>query len=224
VTKVLQPRTADLPPRFHSRRPRQLSRPWRNLLLTVHVVVAVGVLGVDLVLLTLGVTGLASHDAALTRAVYLTMGLLADTILLPLAIGALASGVLLGIGTNWGLTRHYWVLSKLVLTIGLATVAVFVLRPALDRAAAQVVATPLAELSAAGIGQLARVAAVAPAAALLVLLTAVAFAIFKPWGRIRLRSARPTQAEAVGEPAPPQRRQHTRRRVAHPDPDTQATD
>ena len=36
--------------------PRRLPPRWRNLLLTVHIVVAVGVLGSDLVLLTLGVT------------------------------------------------------------------------------------------------------------------------------------------------------------------------
>lgn len=40
-----------------TRPPRRLPPRRRNLLLTIHIVVAVGVLGTDLVLLTLGVTG-----------------------------------------------------------------------------------------------------------------------------------------------------------------------
>jgi hypothetical protein len=82
------------------------------------------------------------------------MGLLAETVLVPLAVAALATGVLLGLGTPWGLTRHAWVLTKLALTTGTATAAVFVLRPALNRAAAQALQVPLVELSTAGIGQL----------------------------------------------------------------------
>lgn len=52
-------------------RPRRLPRRWRTLLLTVHIVVAVGALGTDAILLTLGVTGLVSGDVDLIRAVYL---------------------------------------------------------------------------------------------------------------------------------------------------------
>jgi hypothetical protein len=45
------------------------------------------------------------------------------------------------------------VLAKLVLTIGTATAAVFVLRPALNRAAAQVLQVPLPDLPRAEISQ-----------------------------------------------------------------------
>ena len=99
-------------------RSRRLPRRWRNLLLCVHIVVAVGALGTDTILLTLGVTGLVSSDANLVRAAYLAMDLLVTAVLLPLALAALASGVLLGLGTRWGLARHWWVLAKLALTIG----------------------------------------------------------------------------------------------------------
>jgi len=131
---------------------RRLPPRWRNLLLITHIVVAVGVLGADLVLLTLGVTALAGGDPELIRASYLTMGLLADAVLVPLALAAPLTGILLGLGTGWGLTRHWWVLAKLVLTIAVATAAVLVLRPALNRAAAQALQVPLAELPTAGIG------------------------------------------------------------------------
>jgi uncharacterized membrane protein len=167
--------------------PRRLPPQWRKLLLTVHIVVAVGVLGTDLVLLTLGVSGLASGDAELIRAGYLTMGLLGEAVLVPLALAAPLTGILLGLGTGWGLTRHTWVLTKLALTIGLATAAVLVLRPALDRAAAQALQVPLAELPGTGIGQLGVAVTMATAGALLVLVAIVTLAVFKPWGQTRFR-------------------------------------
>jgi uncharacterized membrane protein len=166
---------------------RRLPPRWRNLLLTTHIVVAVGVLGTDLVLLTLGVTGLASGDAELIRAGYLTMRLLAEAVLLPLALAAPLTGILLGLGTPWGLARHWWVLTKLVLTIAVATAAVFVLRPALNRAAAEALQVPLAELPTTGIGQLGVAVTLASTGAVLVLVAIVTLAVFKPWGQTRLR-------------------------------------
>jgi hypothetical protein len=53
-----------------------------------------------------------------------------------LALAAPFTGMLFGIGSPWGLARRYWVLAKLVLTIAVTTAAVFVLRRALNRAAA----------------------------------------------------------------------------------------
>jgi hypothetical protein len=167
--------------------PRRLPPGWRNLLLTTHIVVAVGVLGTDLVLLTLGVTGLASRDPELIRAGYLAMGLLGEAVLLPLALAAPLTGILLGLGTPWGLARHWWVLAKLVLTIVVATAAVFVLRPALNRAAAQALQVPLVEMPTTGVGQVGVAVTVASAGALLVLVAIVTLAVFKPWGQTRFR-------------------------------------
>jgi hypothetical protein len=170
-----------------AQRSGRLPRRWRNLLLTVHIVVAVGALGTDAILLTLGVTGLASNDAELIRAAYVVMDLLAPAVLLPLALAALGTGVLLGLGTRWGLARHWWVLTKLTLTIVLASAAVFLLRPSLDQAAATAQALPLAELPGAGIGPVAVRAATAPTLGVLLLTTAVVLAVYKPWGRTGLR-------------------------------------
>ena len=166
---------------------RRLPRRWRNLLLAVHIAVAVGALGTDTILLTLAVTGLISRDPELIRAAYLAMDLLVSTVLVPLALAALGTGVLLGLGTRWGLVRHWWVLAKLALTLVLASAAVFVLRPSLNEAAASTRALPLAELAGAGIGQVAVRAATAPALGVLLLTTAVALAVSKPWGRTRFR-------------------------------------
>jgi hypothetical protein len=187
VTRAPLAGIADPTATTRARRARRLPQRWRNLLLTVHIVVAVGALGSDAVLLTLGVTGLVSGDAELIRAAYLAMDLLVSAVLLPLALAALLTGVLLGLGTQWGLARHYWVLTKLVLTLVLATAAVFSLRPSLNQAAANALAVPLAELPTAGLGQVGVGVTAAPAVALLVLLTAVALAVYKPWGQTRFQ-------------------------------------
>jgi hypothetical protein len=161
-------------------RPRQ-----RNLLLTLHITVAVAALGVDAALLILGITGLVSSDANVIRASYVTMDLLVPAALLPLALGALLTGILVALRTRWGLVRHYWVLAKLVLTIVAATAATLSLRPALDEAAATALALPLDELRGAGIGPAGVAVTVAPAVALLILITAVVLAVYKPWGQTR---------------------------------------
>jgi hypothetical protein len=187
MTGPLQAGTASPTTSTRTRPARRLPPRWRNLLLTTHIVVAVGVLGADLVLLTLGVTALASRDPELVRAAYLTMGLLAEAVLLPLALAAPLTGILLGLGTRWGLARHWWVLTKLVLTIAVATAAVFVLRPALNRAAAQALQVPLAELPTTGIGPTGVAVTLPFTGALLVLVAIVTLAVFKPWGQTRFR-------------------------------------
>ena len=186
MTRSLPVATAS--PTNHTPAQRQRLDPrWRNMLLTIHIAVAVGVLGTDIVLLTLGITGLASPDPELIRAGYLAMGLLADAVLLPPALAAPITGILLALGTRWGLARHWWVTVKLVLTIGLATEAVFVLRPALNRGAAQALLVPMAELPTTGIGPTGIAVTLAPLGALLVLVTTVTLAVFKPWGQTRFQ-------------------------------------
>jgi hypothetical protein len=99
MTRSLPVATAS--PTNHTPARRQRLDPrWRNMLLTIHIAVAVGVLGTDIVLLTLGITGLASPDPELSGAGYLAMGLLADAVLLPPALAAPITGILLALGTR----------------------------------------------------------------------------------------------------------------------------
>jgi hypothetical protein len=108
------------------------------------------------------------------------MGLLADAVLLPPALATPITGILLALGTRWG---HCWVTVKLVLTIGLATAAVFVLRPALNRGAAQALLVRMAELPTTGIGPTGIAVTLAPLGALQVLVATVTPAVFNPGAR-----------------------------------------
>jgi hypothetical protein len=63
-----------------------------------------------------------SRDVQLVRAAYLAMELMARYVIVPLALASLVIGVLNALGTSWGLFQHYWVLTKLLLTVIATTV------------------------------------------------------------------------------------------------------
>lgn len=112
----------------HSR----LTPRWRKVVLTVHVATAVGLIGVDLVVLSLGISGLRGSDPA---TVYPAMHTVASTVLAPMAILALAVGVVQGLLGRYGLFRHWWVTAKLVVTTALTALVLAVVVPGLGRAA-----------------------------------------------------------------------------------------
>lgn len=89
----------------------------RKFVLTAHVVSSVGWIGAVAVLLALGAVGLTSQDAQVVRAVYLAMDPAGSSVLLPLALASLLTGLIQSLGTKWGLVRHYWVLVKFVINV-----------------------------------------------------------------------------------------------------------
>ena len=95
----------------------------RKFALAVHLTVSVGWIGAVAGYIALDVTTATSADAPTLRAAYMGMGLIARRIIVPLALASLLTGLIVSLGTKWGLFRHYWVLISLVLT----TVATVVL-------------------------------------------------------------------------------------------------
>ena len=93
----------------------------RKFTLTVHITFSVGWIGAVAGYIALDVAAATSQDAQTLRAAYLAMELIARDIIVPLAFASLLTGLVVSLGTQWGLFRHYWVLFSLVLTI-LATV------------------------------------------------------------------------------------------------------
>ena len=160
----------------------------RKLALTAHVTASVGWLGAIIVFLGLAVVGLTSQDAQTVRAAYLVMEPAARLVLVPLSFASLVTGVVLSLGTAWGLFRHYWIVFKLVITV-FATIVLLIYMKTF-RSMAGVAADPSADL--------AMVRNASPllhaALALLVLVAATVLAVYKPRGLTpygRRQSTRP---------------------------------
>lgn len=153
----------------------------RKALLTVHVSCSVGWLGAVLVFLVLAVVGLVSTDPVQVRAVYVSLDLTVWLVIVPLCLAALITGVVQSLGTTWGLLRHYWVLTKLLLTVP-ATVALLIHTRPVGFLAVEAAGMDLAggDLVQARVQLI-----VAAAAAALVLLAATVLSIYKPRGVTR---------------------------------------
>ena len=80
----------------------------RKVALTMHVATSVGWLGAVGGFLALAIAGLASANADTIRASYLAMELVGWTVIVPLALISTPTGVVMSLGTEWGLVRHYW--------------------------------------------------------------------------------------------------------------------
>lgn len=106
-----------------------LSPGLRKLALTTHVTSSLGWLGAAGAFLALAIAGLNSDDAQLVRGSYVAMDVITRFAILPLALAAVASGIVQGLGTRWGLFRHYWVVIKLIITIVATLVLITELAP-----------------------------------------------------------------------------------------------
>lgn len=162
-----------------------LPRRSRRGLVVVHIGVSVSWLGVSVGLLTLGVTARFSGDPTTAGAAYRAMAVLVNTLIIPVSLIALMSGVALSIGRPWGLTRHYWIVVKLVLTVITTALSIFSLRPLVDEAVAALAAgapypntETMNSLTAA------------PTVSTTIYVFMVVVSVLKPWGRIRGRRGR----------------------------------
>jgi hypothetical protein len=148
----------------------------RKLALTAHVTSSVGWLGAVAAFLALAVVGLTSRDAQTMRGAYLVMEPAAWLALVPLAFASLLTGLVMSLGTTWGLFRHYWVLFKLMINV-FATIMLLIYMGTF-RYMAGVAADPSADLALVRNPS----PTVHAVLALLVLLVATVLAVYKPRG------------------------------------------
>ena len=167
----------------------------RKLGVTAHVTFSVGWLGADAGFLALAIVGLTSQEPQMVRASYLAMELIGWFVIVPFSFAALLTGLVLALGTPWGLFRHYWILSKFLLTVG-AVVGLLMHTSAMGQAVGRVtgvaartlpgISAHLGASSHGGhLGNVQMQLAVASGAGLLVLLTAATLGVYKPRGKIR---------------------------------------
>lgn len=100
----------------------------RKFALTAHIVASVGWIGAVAAFIVLDVTTVTSQDTPTLRAAYIGMDLMTSWAIVPLAAAAFLTGIVMSLGTKWGLFRHYWVIVTLVLT-ALATVVLIIQLP-----------------------------------------------------------------------------------------------
>jgi hypothetical protein len=153
----------------------------------VHIVGAVGWLGIVVSVLGLTTMGMTADDAGTARTVYDAAVLLADTFFLPATLLMFLSGLVLGLGTKWGLVKYYWVTTKLVIGCALLVAGSVNLE-----AAVREVATAVANGTATEGDHISLVGMIAVIAGLT--LFAAVLSVAKPWGRTPWRRTGTTQA------------------------------
>jgi hypothetical protein len=172
----------------------------RNLVLTVHLTFSVGWIGAVVAYLALGASAVTSQDAQMVPAAYLAMELTGWYVIVPLALAALLTGLVMSLGTPWGLFRHYWVLISLVLTI-LSTVVLLLHMPSVSSMADMAREAEGANLDGLG-GDLLH-----PGVGLLVLLVITVLNVYKPRGMTRYGWRKQEEER---------RKRHEQRKVSQP--------
>jgi hypothetical protein len=147
----------------------------RKFALTVHLTVSVGWIGAVFAYLALGVSVAISQDAQTVRAAWIAMEVTGWYVIIPLALAALLTGVVMALGTPWGLFRHYWVLISLGLTV-FSTVILLLHMPTVSMLADVAQTADETELTGLGSDLL------HPGVGLLVLLVITGLNVYKPRG------------------------------------------
>jgi hypothetical protein len=148
----------------------------RKFALTAHITISVGWIGAVIAYLALVATTMTSQDAQTVRGAYLAMEPITWFALVPLSFASLLTGLIMSLGTPWGLFRHYWVLAKLLLTV-LATLVLLSYTQTVSFMADRAAADPSADLIGDGGAGLLH-----PGLGLLVLLLIVMLSVYKPRG------------------------------------------
>jgi uncharacterized membrane protein len=182
------------PPAADSTKPRvpggarlSLRPAVRRALLTVHIIAGVGLLGDVAAVLAINIRAATTGDPALASASYELLTMFTVLFGIPLSFAALISGILLGLGSKWGVLRYGWVVAKLALLVGVIVVGAFVLGPG-------------TEAMRTGDGGAEARLILGSAYDVVALTVATALSVFKPGGRRarrRARAANPPVARAA---------------------------
>ena len=97
----------------------------RKGLLVLHIIVSVGWIGAALAFLAVAASMRQPATPEAEQAALSMMETIGWTVLVPLSLASLLTGILQSLVTPWGLVRHYWVLTKLLITV-VATVVLLV--------------------------------------------------------------------------------------------------
>jgi hypothetical protein len=165
----------------------------RKFALSAHLTFSIGWIGAILAYLALGVAAVTSQDVHTVRASWIAMELTGWYVLVPLALASLLTGVVMALGTKWGLFRHYWVLISFALTV-FATVILLLHMPTVSSMAEMAQEAEGATLESLG-GDLGH-----PGIGLVVLLVIQTLNVYKPVGLTRYGWRKQQEQRASSRP------------------------
>ena len=168
-----------------TRRPERA--PWRlrgrarKTVLILHILAAGVWIGVDVIVAVLVGTGWLSDDPSTRGLAYQALGTFVVWPMLVSGLVSLVTGVILGLGSKYGLVRYWWVAVKLVLNVVLCTLILIALQPGLGEVAQygrDLTAGTAAERDLSDLF-------FPPIVSLSALTFATILSVAKPWGRLR---------------------------------------
>jgi hypothetical protein len=166
----------------------RLSPRARRLTLFLHIAASGAWLGFDLVLGVLVVTAISTGDSETALITLATLTAFVPAPLVVVGLLSLVTGVLLGLGSKYGLFRYWWVLAKLVINLVLLTLTVVLLGPEVTELSAVARGALTTQGATPAVGTL----IFPPVVSSTALLLAILLSVFKPWGR-RRRFAEPAE-------------------------------
>ena len=158
-----------------------LGRNLRRTTLVLHILCGVGWMGLDLGLMVLVVSGATTGDGAVAAAAYTTAHLVIPVVVPALAVGMLLTGIVLGLGTRYGLTQWKWVLTKLTIGVLLTVLVFTALLPGVLAIPDGLTGT--ADEVRAMVGDSVEGLIPPPFVSFTLLAVALVLSIWKPWGR-----------------------------------------
>lgn len=176
-----------------SARPFRLTGRARKTFLLLHILSAGAWFGIDVVLAVLVFTALGTDDTDVVVTCLRALELFAVWPMLAASLTCLVTGVVLGLGSKYGLLRYWWVAAKLVINVGMSALILFALRSGIGDAARYADRLAAGDPTAVLPGDLIFPPIVSPT----LLLIAFVLSVFKPWGRIRRRH---TSADVAAKP------------------------
>lgn len=162
-------------------RPWRLSGSIRKAVLIVHIISAVSWLGIDIVLGVFVLMATVSSDPTVAAVSYQAMHIFAFWTLVPAGLICLASGLVLGWGSKYGVLKYWWVIVKLMLNIVLTALVPIALSPTVNDAAEyghQLAAGSVTIDPPPGLFY-------PPIVSPIALIIAIVLSVYKPWGRVR---------------------------------------
>jgi hypothetical protein len=163
-----------------------MSKSARKAVLVVHIGSAGAWIGLDVAMAVVVFTAVGSDDDRTRALCYQALKLFAVWPLFVVGLLCLASGVVLAVGSRYGLVRYWWVAAKLAVSVVIVSLVPLALRPGMNDLSDLGRELAAGHLVTASVGDMIYPPIVSPAA----LLFALVLAVFNPWGRIRGRTER----------------------------------